>query len=150
MAEPHLFNGLGVTLVECFSLASVSSFFAQLREPTLPPVRVIIATCVYTGFSGCAIALIWITYYGAERHSFLYFTSVVAGLGTADVLSAIWSKVLPALINYVWRKATGENLVGSTTGQNASPPNTFSIPTPGVTPPVPLLVEKPDEPNKTS
>ncbi len=111
MPEPSLFNGLGTTLVECFSLASMTSFFTQLRQRELPKLRVLIATGIYTGFSACAFASVWINYYGMEKTTFLYFASIASGLGTADMLSAIWAKVLPSVVNYAWRKFTGEDLI---------------------------------------
>lgn len=134
-----ILNGLGKILAECFTLSLVTSLFTQLRDPHyVPPLRVLIATGFYTGFSGCAIAVIWITYYGAEHSSFLYFTSMAAGLGTADVLSAVWSKVVPSVVNYAWRKVTGENLV------NMPGSSCQSITLPIITP------EKPNEPPTSS
>lgn len=149
-----LFGTLAAKLVTCFSLSTACSFFTQLREPNLPPLRVLIATAIYTGFSGVAIALMWINYYGLQNTTFLLLTSLAAGLGTTNMLTAIWTKAMPSLVNYIWRKATGENLIDTDTFCNPPAPAERSQ---GTVPPftsltaeLPPVSENRDGPNPNS
>lgn len=97
-------------LAACFSLASVSSFFNQLRQPVMPSWREVFATCFYTGLSAIAIACLWIHFYGPGNITFMWFTSCLAGLGSADVLTAIWIKAIPAIVNFFSGRAIGKSI----------------------------------------
>ena len=94
-------------LASCFGLAAASSFFNHLRQPKLPSLRELFATCFYTGLSAVAIACLWMHYYGMENTLFLWFTSCLAGLGSTDMLTALWSKLMPALIEVLTNMTTG-------------------------------------------
>jgi len=101
-------QGLLTQLASCFTLASACSFFNHLRQPKMPRIRELVATCFYTGLSAVAIACLWIHVYGAEQTTFLWFTSCLAGLGSTDMLTAMWAKLMPALIEVLTSVAGGK------------------------------------------
>lgn len=107
----------------CFSFGAASSLFNTLRQKNLPSLREIASTCCYAGASAVAIALCLIHFNEAKSNSLLYFFSLLAGLGSVDVLTAVWSKMLPGLINYFGQKFFGKNLIGDDGQSLPKPPD---------------------------
>lgn len=124
------------TAIECFSISAAASFFNQIREPHVPSWRVCIATCFYTGASAVAFVMIWVNYYGVEHTGFLYFTAIASGLGSTNMLTALWSKVIPACLNFIWFKTTGSNLISADEQLVPQPP--AGIPPQPLSPPPPV------------
>lgn len=94
----------------CFSLGAAASLFNTLREPVLPPLRQLIATWFYAGFSAVAIGLALIHFCDAKSNALLYFASLAGGLGSVDVLTAVWAKAIPTLTNYASEKFAGKKV----------------------------------------
>lgn len=116
-------HALGWIALQCFFFASVTSFIAQSMQTPLPPIRILVATGLYTGCSSVAVAFLWIGSGDIKQIPYLYFLAILCGLGTPRMLSGVWNRAIPAVMNSLltsigkFAVPNEQSIVNQSTGQ---------------------------------